>query len=108
MVKVDQHGVAATIVDVTETCDDNDPGRIASLASRFKESGDSDAIVFELQQLWIIPDPDFRAKTASIGLYPGSFWMGFLKSWGPVMTAEVFFRTAPKSSTEPMVHLVVK
>lgn len=103
-----KHNVVATIVDVVETCEDGDPDRIASLAQCLQESGNSDAIVFELPQLWIIPDPDFRAKTASIGLYPGSFWMGFLKSWGPVTTAEVFFRTAPRGSSEPRVHLVVK
>merc|ERR1719203_1576130 len=34
--------------------------------------------------------------------------MGFLKSWGPVKTAEVFFRTAPTLAGEPRVHLVVK
>jgi len=108
IVKADQRGVAAMIVDVTETCDDVDPARITALAQCFKESGDNDAIIFELPQLWIIADPDFRAKTASIGLYPGSFWMGFLKSWGHVVMSEVFFRTVQRESPEPMVHLVVK
>lgn len=105
--KDDVQGVVASVMDVTETSDDMDPTRIMSIARCLKEGGQSDALVFELPQQWIIPDPDFRAKTASIGLYPGSFWMGFLKSWGPVATAEVFFRTAPKSM-EPRVHLVVK
>jgi len=106
--KDDRNGLSATVTEVTETSDDVDPSRIMSIASCLKESGQSDAIVFELPQLWIIPDPDFKPKFASIGLYPGSFWMHFLKSWGAIVTCEVYFRTAPKNASDPRVNLVVK
>ena len=44
---------------------------------------------------------------------PGSFWMGFLKSWGPVQMAEVFFRkaaaaSASESEKEAMVSIAVQ
>ncbi|CAE8620500.1 unnamed protein product [Polarella glacialis] len=107
MVEVEGRGIAATIVSVDETCDDVEPERISSLASNLKKSLACDSIVLELPQLWIISDPDFKAKTASIGLYPGGFWMGFLKSWGAVQMAEVFFRKSQKEP-EPMVSLAVK
>lgn len=107
-VNADTFGIVATIVHTTETCDDSEPSRITSLGRCFKELPNSDAIVFELPQLWIIPDPDFKPKMASIGLYPNSFWMSFLKYWGNVVTAEVFFRTVKRKTSEPCVHLVVK
>lgn len=107
-VEVPRFNVVAQIVGIKETCDDFDPLRIMDLAKCFHEGVDNDAIVFELPQLWVIPDPDFRAKTASIGLYPGSYWMGFLRCWGPVDTAEIFFKTVKRPCIEPKVHLVVK
>ena len=58
---------------------------------RDDQGASCDALVLELPQIWIISDPDFRAKSASIGLYPGSFWMGFLKAWGPVRIPKPFF-----------------
>lgn len=100
--------VTATVVDILDTRDDMAPTRIASLTTRFKEAANCDAIVFELPQLWIIPDPDFVAKSASIGLYPGSYWMAFFKSWGQIAVADVFFRTVQWARSEPMVHLVLK
>ncbi|CAK9054874.1 unnamed protein product [Durusdinium trenchii] len=97
-----------TIIDTVETSIDTEPERIASLEARLKEAGPCDALVLELPQIWIISDPDFRAKSASIGLYPGSFWMGFLKSWGAVQVAEVFFRKAGDTGQEPMVSVAVQ
>lgn len=107
--KLEQWGVVATIIEVTETGEDVDPSRITTLAQRFKECPDCDAVVFELPQVWVIPDRDFRAKTASIGLYPGSYWAGFMKCWGLVQTSEIFFRTVKKKvGPEPFVHLLVQ
>jgi len=108
--EVSEHQMLATVVNVLETCDDMDPERISSLAVRLKEGGSCDSIVLELPQIWIISDPDFRAKTASIGLYPGSFWMGFLKSWGAVKIAEVFFRKVDPDDKrrEPTVTVAVQ
>lgn len=100
--------VTATVLDIVETSDDMAPSRITSIASRFKEAAHCDAIVFELPQLWIIPDTDFVAKSASIGLYPGSYWMAFFKSWGPIRVADVFFRTVTGPRSEATVHLVVQ
>ncbi|CAE7364212.1 unnamed protein product, partial [Symbiodinium necroappetens] len=108
--EVSEHQMLATVVNVLETSDDMDPERISSLAVRLKEGGSCDSIVLELPQIWIISDPDFRAKTASIGLYPGSFWMGFLKSWGAVKIAEVFFRKVDPDDKrrEPTVTVAVQ
>jgi len=107
--KVERMGVVATIVGVTETCDDVDPDRITAVADCFREAGEgADAIAFELPQFWIILDPDFKAKSASIGLYPGSYWMGFFKCWGAVKEAEIYFRTVQHKSIEPVLHLVVQ
>ncbi|CAJ1393270.1 unnamed protein product [Effrenium voratum] len=106
--EVERLHLSATIVNVLDTADDLDPERISTLACRLKEGETADALVMELPQIWIISDPDFRAKSASIGLYPGSFWMGFLKSWGPVRVAEVFFRkTTPGDPKEPIVSVAV-
>jgi hypothetical protein len=106
--KVERWGLMVKVVSCSETCDDSAPERIMSVAKNLKEFEDHDSLVFELPQLWIIADKEFSAKNASIGLYPGSFWMGFFKSWGAVQTAEVFFRTVTHKSNEPMVHLLVK
>lgn len=102
-------GLSATIIGVTETSDDVDPERISALADVFREAGDkADAILFEFPVVWIIKDPDFKAKSASIGLYPGSYWMGFLKSWGAIAQAEIFFRTVQRESHESLLHLAVQ
>jgi len=107
--KYEKESLSATVVDVLETSNDLDPERINSLTSRLKESEACDALVLELPQIWIISDPEFRAKSASIGLYPGSFWMGFLKSWGAVKVAEVFFKKIPgDTGREPMVSVAVQ
>ncbi|CAE7589422.1 unnamed protein product [Symbiodinium natans] len=109
--EVAEHQMLATFVHVLETSDDMDSERISSLAARLKEGGSCDSITLELPQIWIISDPDFRAKTASIGLYPGSFWMGFLKSWGAVKIAEVFFRKVDPEALkhrEPTVTVAVQ
>lgn len=96
------------VAQVVETSDDVDPDRKIDLARRFQEAGDYDAIVLELPQLWVIPDPEFSARTASIGLYPRSYWMGFFTCWGKVTQAEIFFRTVERKCDEPMVHVVVQ
>ena len=106
--EVETYSLSITVVHVSETCHDSDPDRIHSLASRLRESESCDAIVLELPQIWIISDPEFRAKSASIGLYPGSFWMGFLKSWGAVKVAEVFFTICPGDRREPTVSVAVQ
>merc|ERR1719321_2660014 len=87
------------MVQLEETSDDFDPKRIKTLADSFAQGVNCDAIVLELPQLWIIPDPDFRAKTKSIGLYPGSFWMAFLKCWGTVVHAQLFFQTPKEAAS---------
>eukprot|EP00929_Paragymnodinium_shiwhaense_P000488 TRINITY_DN100727_c0_g1_i1.p1 TRINITY_DN100727_c0_g1~~TRINITY_DN100727_c0_g1_i1.p1 ORF type:complete len:757 (+),score=178.22 TRINITY_DN100727_c0_g1_i1:169-2439(+) len=101
-------GVVASVVAVTETSDDMDPARISSIATQFQLFHDSDALLLEVPQMWIIPDMDFRPKTPNIGLYPKSYWMGFLSSWGPVSKADIFFNTVQHKSNTPMVHLVVQ
>jgi hypothetical protein len=107
--EVERMGVSVTIVGVTETCDDVDPNRITAISSCFREADEgADAIAFELPLVWVIQDPDFKAKSASIGLYPGSYWMGFLKSWGVVNEAEIFFRTVQHKNHEQLLHLVVQ
>mmetsp|Transcript_45177 Transcript_45177/g.72130 ORF Transcript_45177/g.72130 Transcript_45177/m.72130 type:complete len:949 (+) Transcript_45177:133-2979(+) len=109
VMEVNSLGVKTTIVSITETCDDVDPERITALADIFREVGDTaDAIALELPLVWIIKDKDFKSKSASIGLYPGSFWMGFFKSWGKIEQAEIFFRTVSRESEETMIHLVVQ
>jgi hypothetical protein len=110
-VKVEKLAISAAITEVFETNDDVDPGRLRSLAKQLKQAEGMDAILMELPQSFFIPDPDFRAKQASIGLYPGSFWMIYLNhSWGTIATAEIFFRStkAQQTGSEPMVSLAVK
>eukprot|EP00438_Fugacium_kawagutii_P010244 Skav234276 [mRNA] locus=scaffold1464:1189955:1191136:+ [translate_table: standard] len=107
--RYEKQALSATIIEVLDTSNDLDPERIKSLKSRLKENDACDALVLELPQIWIISDPEFRAKSASIGLYPGSFWMGFLKSWGAVKVAEVFFKKSPgDAGREPMVSVAVQ
>lgn len=106
--KVERLGVTAKVANVVETCDDVDPDRITDLARCISKAGDNDAILFELPQLWIIPDEEFTAKTAKIGLYPRSYWMGFFSCWGSVKQAEIYFRTVSRKCHEPMVHVVVQ
>jgi hypothetical protein len=102
-------GASATIIGTVETSDDLDPDRITALADCFREAAIADAIAIEVPQIWIIGDSSFKAKSASIGLYPGSYWMGFFKCWGAVDQAEIFFRTVEiQSPDEPMLHLVVQ
>mmetsp|Transcript_44573 Transcript_44573/g.105644 ORF Transcript_44573/g.105644 Transcript_44573/m.105644 type:complete len:750 (-) Transcript_44573:99-2348(-) len=107
-IQADDLNLFGTVTDVVDTEDDFEASRISELAQCLREAGNSDAILLELPQLWIIPDEEFKCKSGSIGLYPGSYWMGFFKSWGAISTADVFFRTVHQQASEKKVHLLVK
>ena len=87
-----RHDVTVTIESITDTGDDEAAERRQKVGEVVNADSNADAVYVTLPQSWVIPDPDFRPRTATLPLYPGSFWLQFFKScWGLVTGATIVF-----------------
>lgn len=84
--------VTVSIASLTDTVHDDNSDRRASISALLSTDVYADAVYVTLPQLWVIPDPEFRPRTSTLPLYPGSFWMQFFKTcWGLVSGATMVF-----------------
>jgi len=87
-----RHDVTVTVESVTDTADDEAAVRRQKVGEIVNVDPNADAVYVILPQTWVIPDPDFRTRTSTLPLYPGSFWLQFFKScWGMVTGATIVF-----------------
>jgi len=87
-----RHDVTLTVESIIDTADDEAGARRQKVGDIVNADPNSDAVYVTLPQTWVIPDADFRPRTATLPLYPGSFWLQFFKScWGLVTGATIVF-----------------
>ena len=105
-IAVSRHDVSLKIEAIEDTCDDNSVSRRSAIESLVNADTLADSVYVTVPQSWVIPDPEFRPRTSTLPLYPGSFWLTFFKSvWGVVSGASIVFGSEPNPSN---VGLVVR
>ena len=87
-----RHDVTISVESITDTVEDEAEERRNKVGEIVNSDPNADAVYVTLPQTWVIPDPDFRPRTSTLPLYPGSFWLQFFKScWGLVTGATIVF-----------------
>lgn len=87
-----RHDVTVSVESIIDTADDEASDRRKKVAEIVNADPNADSVYVTLPQTWVIPDADFRPRTATLPLYPGSFWLQFFKScWGLVTGATIVF-----------------
>ena len=102
------HNVTLVVSHVFDTSDDEDVVRRKEISSALSADTSCDAIQVCVPQHWIIPDPEFKPKSATISVYSSSLWLLFFRNtWGAVTGSTVCFRSNFANQLG-MISLVVK